>query len=282
METVQRPNKPTLSNLAQRLITGLVVLPLVVGAAVIGGWGMTAVVMLVTGVGVLEFFLLAQNRRSQGSALTGIPTACAVIIAFHLRLPVVWAAALVACAAITFALEIVLHRHPVGRAGAQVLMTLAGVLYIGFPMGFLVALRAAPDGLIWMLLTFAITWGTDSFGYIGGRLWGKTPLAPTISPKKTVEGAVVGVIGGFVPAMILLALTGKLVPMTLVIALVGPFLAIFGDLLESGMKRAFNVKDSHVRGLDILPGHGGILDRIDGYVIVVMFTYALLWLAGLL
>ncbi len=280
MDTAQQADKPNVSNLTQRVITGLVVLPLVLGAALFGGWVMLLLVLFVACVGVLEFFLLARERESQGSALTGIPAVIALIISFHLSEPLIGLAALIACVVFTFAFEVARFRHPARRGGVQALMTLAGVLYVGFPLGFTVALRAAPDGMVWLLLTFAITWGTDSFGYIGGRLWGKTQLAPRISPKKTREGAIVGVIGGVIPALLLLVLTDQIAALTVVIVLVGPFMAIAGDLLESGLKRGFGVKDSHVRGLDILPGHGGILDRIDGFMLVVTFTYAALWLAG--
>jgi phosphatidate cytidylyltransferase len=128
------------------------------------------------------------------------------------------------------------------------------------------------------MLIFALTWGTDSLAYIGGRLWGKTLLAPHISPKKTREGALVGIIGGIVPGILILLASDKLtVPLVLLVA-VGPFIAILGDLVESGLKRAFGVKDSHIYGLNILPGHGGVLDRVDALILVTFFCYVYLHL----
>jgi phosphatidate cytidylyltransferase len=135
--------------------------------------------------------------------------------------------------------------------------------------------------LVWLLLVFCVTWGTDSFAYIGGRLWGKTPLAPKLSPRKTLEGAVVGVIGGIVPSLILLATANLLSAGTIFFVLVAPLVAIAGDLFESGLKRFFEVKDSHIAGFDILPGHGGILDRTDALLLVSMFAYAVFMLSGL-
>jgi phosphatidate cytidylyltransferase len=84
-----------------------------------------------------------------------------------------------------------------------------------------------------------------------------------------------------VPALILLAATNLLSPGTTFFVLFAPFVAIAGDLFESGLKRFFEVKDSHIAGFDILPGHGGILDRTDALLLVSMFAYAVFMLAGL-
>jgi phosphatidate cytidylyltransferase len=159
---------------------------------------------------------------------------------------------------------------------ARTLITLGSVLYVGFPAAFAIAIRNLPDGLLWLVVVFCITWGTDMLAYIGGRLWGRTKLAPMISPKKTLEGAIVGVVGGILPAAIVLGLNNKFTVATLVLLALGPLLAILGDLVESWLKRAFQVKDSHLMGFDILPGHGGVLDRVDGLIVVVTFVYVFL------
>lgn len=273
--------KVPLSNIAQRVITAAVVAPIVVAAVLVGGVVFTVMVAVFAIVGVTEFYILARNRPSQGSALVGIPTLIGVILGFHLGDPRVWLGALALGAAATFALEFVRHSAELRRSLFQVGMTLAGVFYLGFPSGFLIGLRALTDGVLWILLLLCVTWGTDTFAYIGGRLWGKTKLAPRLSPKKTREGAVVGVLGGIIPSLILLAVTDHLVPATLVLIIVGPFVAILGDLLESALKRFFQVKDLHIAGLDILPGHGGILDRIDSLLLVTTFAYLDFLLLGL-
>jgi phosphatidate cytidylyltransferase len=272
--------KLPLSNIAQRIITAAVVGPLVVLAVLVGGLAFTLVVLVFALVGILEFYILARNRPSQGSALVGAPMLVAVILAFHVAEPLWWIAAVALGALVTLLLETLRHRKDLRRSLFQVGMTLAGVAYLGFPAGFLVGLRALPDGVIWILLLLCVTWGTDSFAYVGGRLWGKTRLAPRLSPKKTLEGAVVGVIGGIIISLILLALTAKFSAATLVIVFLGPFVAIAGDLLESALKRFFGVKDSHVAGLDLLPGHGGILDRVDSLLLVATFAYVVFLLLG--
>jgi phosphatidate cytidylyltransferase len=269
------------SNLTQRILTGIVVTPFVVLAVIAGGLAFALLVTAFAVIGVVEFYILARNRPSQGSVLIGVPTLVVVILAFYMGEPLLWVTALIVSSAVTFILETLRHHKDVRRSIFQVGMTLAGVLYIGFPSGFLVSLRLQPDGVLWILLILVLTWGTDSFAYIGGRLWGKTKLAPAISPKKTLEGAVVGIIGGIIPALILLAAADRVQLSTLVVVVIAPFLAILGDLVESGLKRFFQVKDSHVAGLNILPGHGGILDRIDGLLLVTVFTYIWFLLTGL-
>ncbi len=271
-----------LSNTAQRVITGVVVAPLVLLAVLAGGIPFMLVVLLVASVGIIEFFMLASHRLSQGSALIGVPMLIATVLAFHFREPLLLAATLALGAAVTFVLEMARHRDT-RRSLTQVGMTLAGVLYVGFPGGFLVSLRGLPGentGLLWILLILCVTWGTDTFAYIGGRRWGKTKLAPKLSPKKTREGALVGVVGGIVPALILLAATQRFSTAALIFIVLGPFVAILGDLLESALKRFFEVKDSHVAGLDLLPGHGGILDRIDALLLVSTLAYLVYALFG--
>jgi len=110
--------------------------------------------------------------------------------------------------------------------------------------------------------------------------WGKHKLAPRLSPKKTVEGAVAGVIGGFVSTLILLIIGNQVSSITLVMIALAPLVAVVGDLLESAIKRYFKVKDSHIPGLNVIPGHGGVLDRVDSWMMVAAFCYLYLLLTG--
>lgn len=269
------------SNLTQRIVTGLVALPLVLGATYLGGWWMVALVLALALVGVIEFCMLGRGRGVEGSALLGVPLAVLVIVGIHLALPEIWLGALVATVPLVFLLETLRGDHNIRTRAIKALITLSGLLYVALPAALLVATRNLPNGLTWVLLIFLITWGTDSFAYIGGRLWGRTKLAPQISPKKTLEGAIVGVIGGIVPAATMLQLGGLFSVAAMIPVAFGPLLAILGDLVESWLKRAFQVKDSHLSGLDILPGHGGVLDRVDGLILVAAVVYPYLLLTGL-
>jgi phosphatidate cytidylyltransferase len=148
------------------------------------------------------------------------------------------------------------------------------VFYIGICTAFLVLLRYFPDGKYWLLILTVITAGSDTGAYYAGRAFGKKKLCPSISPGKTINGA----IGGVLVAMLSAPLLGAFfLPEVgcLGLALVAALLAlvgIAGDLTESIIKRGTGIKDSGT----LLGGHGGILDRIDSLLLTAPLLYVLL------
>lgn len=150
---------------------------------------------------------------------------------------------------------------------------LLGVLYIPLPLAFFPLVLGLPEGRGWgwLLLTFAATWGGDAGAYFSGRLFGKTPLFPLVSPKKTWEGLIGGVLIAVGLCFGLRALFfGWATPLDCVV--LGVFIDLAGatgDLVESMMKRDLGIKDSG----SFLPGHGGMLDRIDSIVFTLPLTY---------
>lgn len=147
-----------------------------------------------------------------------------------------------------------------------------GAVYIGLPISMLLVIRGGEFGVWWTLLFMFCNWGTDTFALIGGRLFGAHKLAPTISPGKTVEGAITGYIFGFLGGFIISRLGGLPLTHSLMACITIPFFSILGDLLESWIKRRYHVKDSG----NILPGHGGFLDRIDGMLTAAPIFYIIL------
>ena len=165
-----------------------------------------------------------------------------------------------------------------GRSTPQVLSQVAiscfPLIYIGLTVGTLVSVRGqyGREALSILLLTIM---ASDMAQYYGGRLLGRRPLAPVISPKKTVEGAVVGLIGG---VFVMLLLGNLLLPSwpTSTLVLLGitvVVLGIIGDLFESLIKRSVGVKDSS----GLIPGHGGILDRLDSLLFAAPGYYVFLY-----
>jgi phosphatidate cytidylyltransferase len=154
----------------------------------------------------------------------------------------------------------------------------AGVAYVGVPCVALVWLRAMPDvGLATLLWVLALVWATDTGAYIAGRSIGGPKLAPRISPNKTWAG----LIGGMVAAAMTGVAASFLVENTAasITVPVSAGLAVVeqaGDLFESAVKRHFGVKDSS----HLIPGHGGVLDRVDGLLAVSLAVAALSWVAG--
>lgn len=152
-------------------------------------------------------------------------------------------------------------------------VTVAGVVYIGVLCAPLLLLRggASIEGRAWVLVAAAITWGADTSAYVVGRSLGRTPFFPRISPKKTVEGSVGGVVGGMVAAILVARVAGLQQPGPLVtlVGLTGTIAAQAGDLVESLFKRQAGVKDAGT----LIPGHGGVLDRVDSLLFVGGLTY---------
>lgn len=130
-----------------------------------------------------------------------------------------------------------------------------------------------PNGHRWLLTALAIVWAADTGAYFAGRTFGKRKLAPLVSPNKTIEGLIGGVIAGIAVGVVFSLLSGAQsaqLPAVALVALVAVLFSVVGDLFESLLKRHAGVKDSG----DLIPGHGGILDRVDG-VLAALPVFAL-------
>jgi phosphatidate cytidylyltransferase len=147
---------------------------------------------------------------------------------------------------------------------------LVAPIYIGAPLGMLVALQmlSGPKATLLLIATIVVS---DTAQYYSGRAFGKRQLAPAISPKKTVEGAIGGVICGALFMAIALTFVFPSTPLVvrILLGLVIVFLGIAGDLFESRLKRAAHLKDSSA----LIPGHGGVLDRIDALLFAIPVFY---------
>jgi phosphatidate cytidylyltransferase len=152
-------------------------------------------------------------------------------------------------------------------------------LLVAFPLSFAVRLHGIPaHGPLFLLFALAITWAADTVAYFAGRAFGKHPLAPHISPKKTWEGSLAGLAGSLLIGCAFRHWLSLPLPHLLAMATLGNIAGQMGDLLESAYKRSAGVKDSG----GLLPGHGGILDRIDALIlcIPVIWYYLVLALWG--
>jgi len=271
---------PRLSNFTVRYLTALVFIPFGIIGAFVGGALLALMLAPLAVIGALEFYSLAANRPQQGIARAGILGIMLVIAGFYLSVPVAVGGGLLA-AVLGAVIVALLRGYPLPQAVNQAWTTLLGVLYIGVPIGMLVAISNFDRGFLWLVVIFGITWGTDTLAYAGGRVWGRRPLAPKLSPKKTIEGALIGIIGGIVPSLLFLLRADAVTTAAVVMILFGPVVAIVGDLLESAIKRYYQVKDSHLERLNVIPGHGGVLDRIDALLLVSVYCYLFLTLAGI-
>ena len=233
---------------------------------------LVVVVLALACLGVAEMYgLLGREGVPTLPVPLGITLVCLLVLgAASARYNLLGAMAFLA---VVIPLGWVIRKGP--RAGALEVWALsaAGALYVGWPLAHVELLRRLPDGREWLILAISCTWATDTGAYIVGSLFGRRKLAPSISPGKTVEGSA--------GALLVTALTGVLVGSAAglprgawavaVVSLGLSVVAQAGDLSESYVKRVAGVKDSG----RLLPGHGGLLDRIDGLLWVVVATHYL-------
>jgi phosphatidate cytidylyltransferase len=256
-----------LGNLAQRIITAAAGIPVIVGAVWAGGWWFAAVVAAATAVAVLE---VQSARRHLLSPISLAAAGLAALLALSPKLgidEVPWVLALVALAP---AAALALSREPKEDV-TDWLWAVAPVVYVGWLAAHFVLLRESPDGRDWVLLTLLTVWIGDTGAYFVGRPLGRHKLAPHVSPGKTWEGAAGGQVTGFLAVLGLTALFDLDIDAEHVIALglLVPAAALVGDLAESAIKRGLGVKDSS----GLVPGHGGVLDRLDSLLFAAPTVY---------
>lgn len=244
---------PSVNNLALRVASAAVLGPLALVTAYLGGWPF-ALFWGLAGVAVLwewTTLVAGPNHRLMLSAC-GSAIAVAAMVAWLGRpVTAILLVGLGVLAALVFA--------PRERR----LWITAGIGYAGSMLLAPMLLRAdAIHGFLAMALLFAVVWTTDVLGYFAGRAFGGPKLMPAVSPKKTWSGAIAGTFGAMIVAVLIAALFGSFNrPAIALIALLLSVVAQLGDLMESWVKRQFGAKDAS----QLIPGHGGVMDRLDGF-----------------
>ncbi len=255
------------SELGRRVISAVILAMIAIAALWIGGWIFTIFVLVLAAIGLWEWTGIC-GAADPLWLRTGFVVALVLGLALAHVGNLAWALALLAGAA-ALALSIACIRQAYGWAAL-------GFIYVAIPSIALIAFRqAGADGLPIIVFVALIVWATDIAAYFGGRAIGGPKLWPRVSPKKTWSGAAFGLVGAILVALIFvgIARTGSWAA-ALFLAILLSLGAQAGDLAESAFKRRFGVKDSGT----ILPGHGGVLDRIDGLYVAL----ALAWLLAIL
>jgi phosphatidate cytidylyltransferase len=253
---IETTSTPSARNLWLRIVSATILAPLAIGAAWLGGWpftvfwGLAAIAVWWEWIGLIEpsgrNVLLATGICAlvlQGMLFeSGNPSIALMIVALGVLAGIVTAG----------------KRAPAGAVG---------LIYASALLMATIIVRSDDGyGFTAIIFLFAIVWGTDIGGFFAGRIFGGPKLAPAISPKKTWSGAIGGTIVG-IAAAIGIAMTFSL-PNPVMIGMVALILSIAsqcGDLFESSLKRHFDVKDSS----GLIPGHGGVMDRLDGFIFAV-------------
>ena len=263
--------------LKQRLVTALILLPLLVAAIwfdeplpwltiFIAIWGVLA---------VLEFYRMVATPKVLPLTGFGLIWTLMFVLSPHFDYTIL--DPLLLTSAIMLPLIWFVLRPKREESFSSWVWTIAGILYVGWLLSHFVALRGLDFGREWVLFALFTTFASDSTAFFIGRAWGQHHLAPHVSPRKTWEGAVAGVFGAIIASLLLNAFFnlplnyGQAMLLGVAVSIIGQF----GDLVESLFKRNMGVKDSG-KGV---PGYGGFLDRIDSVVFagIVVYYYVILF-----
>lgn len=276
-----------MSNLTLRVLSAVVLLPIVIGIILLGNhWAWAGFCLVMAFAGGLEFMKITNGAENLGVRIVSVVLALIPAVTAYLivggedtEVPIqmdhvwllmgsalmitVWGAFLFNC----------LRPREISRASNVITATLGCAGYVGLTVLFLALFKRDLGGLsnAWIFTLMAMTWGSDTGAYFTGRALGKHKFAPILSPKKTWEGAIGGFIAALAAAIIARELAFPYLSyiQVIILAVVANFLAQTGDLAESLLKRSYNVKDSG----HTIPGHGGVLDRVDALMFSAPWVY---------
>lgn len=254
-----------------RIISGAVLTAILVGAVAGGRITMFLLSLVITCLGMFELYRVVGIHKSPLGIVGYILAAAYYALLWFDKLEFMDLYC-VACGIIIMFAYVCSFKT---KKASQAAFALLGIFYVAIPLSFLYRIRIIDKyGIYLFILLFVCSWIADTFAYFTGITFGKHKLVPHLSPKKSVEGAIGGITGaalvGLLYGFILHKALGikAMIPF-LVISAVGAFISIFGDLAASAIKRNYDVKDYS----NLIPGHGGILDRFDSMIFVAPIVY---------
>jgi phosphatidate cytidylyltransferase len=279
------------SSLAQRVLSAAILLPLMVVLVWWSVWSVAAAVVVATVIGLIELYGAFRQGGFHPRTAVGVGIALSIILAFILQSKGFVSADLVLpLVTLVIVVSLVVELAYQNQEGSlpSWALTQAGAFYLAWLFGHFILLRSLgaqlrpsiftplgiEPGVAWIYTICAITWIQDTAAYFVGRRFGRTQMAPILSPKKTWEGAAGGLIGSILAGAICVPLLG--LPIALfegaLLGLVGGIVGPLGDLSESLIKRQVGLKDAG----NLIPGHGGILDRADSLLFTAPILYYLI------
>ncbi|WP_123040076.1 phosphatidate cytidylyltransferase [Cohnella candidum] len=263
--------------MVQRIVTGVVAGAAFAGLLWLGGWYYAALLLVMAFIGYHEYVKLNGQAWARWDVIAAF---VGVLLLTLTRLPDGWGIDLPSFETVVWILMFLLLSATVFSKNKTTLehaaLLFLGAVYVGTGFHYMLATREMPHGIFWSAITFVCIWSSDAGAYFVGKAIGKTKLWPAISPNKTIEGSVGGLVLAIVAGLIFAWCRPEWLGYAQAAA-IGAVAAVagqLGDLIQSAYKRWRGVKDSG----QLLPGHGGILDRTDSWLIV----FPLVHLLGLL
>ena len=257
------------STLMVRILSAFVILAIVIGLALAGTVGADVLVFILASLALWEFIGLSEGMGFRAPPWLLFPLGYFFAYSGTLlkQVDVTLVLSLALVGGLTAFLVLQGRRQGLGRWA----MGMAGALYIGMPFNYYLLLYTSPHhGLVWALFTIFAVVACDAAALLVGTRLGRHPFFQTISPKKTVEGAIAGVVGSVLVMQVGVSVVLGLSPLhAIALGLLVGVSAQIGDLVESQMKRIAEVKDSS----NLIPGHGGALDRLDSILFPPIFVF---------
>ena len=253
-----------------RLISGIILVIIALATIISGSWILFFTLLAVSLIGMRELYKVMKVSDEHVTVLELVGYLGAVLYYIAMRADFGNYGTMAIIISMILILFVYVFGYPKYRA-EQVMAAFFGVVYVAVMLSFIYLTRSLPDGKFLVWLIFLCSWGCDTCAYCVGMLIGKHKMAPVLSPKKSIEGAVGGVVGAALLGVIYAAATqGKMAEYALICA-VGALISMVGDLAASAIKRNQNIKDYG----KLIPGHGGILDRFDSVIITAPVIYYL-------
>lgn len=253
-----------------RLISGIVLVIIALATIISGSWILFFTLLAVSLIGMRELYKVMKVSDEHVTVLELVGYLGAVLYYIAMKADFGNYGTMAIIISMILILFVYVFGYPKYHA-EQVMAAFFGVVYVAVMLSFIYLTRNLPDGKFLVWLIFLCSWGCDTCAYCVGMLIGKHKMAPVLSPKKSIEGAVGGVAGAALLGVIYAAATqGKMAEYALICA-VGALISMVGDLAASAIKRNQNIKDYG----KLIPGHGGILDRFDSVIITAPVIYYL-------
>ena len=253
-----------------RLISGIVLVIIALATIISGSWILFFTLLAVSLIGMRELYKVMKVSDEHVTVLELVGYLGAVLYYIAMKADFGNYGTMAIIISMILILFVYVFGYPKYHA-EQVMAAFFGVVYVAVMLSFIYLTRSLPDGKFLVWLIFLCSWGCDTCAYCVGMLIGKHKMAPVLSPKKSIEGAVGGVAGAELLGVIYAAATqGKMAEYALICA-VGALISMVGDLAASAIKRNQNIKDYG----KLIPGHGGILDRFDSVIITAPVIYYL-------
>ena len=253
-----------------RLISGIILVAIALATIISGNWILFFTMLCVSLIGMQELYKVMKVRDDHFTVLEVAGYLGALFYYMAVRVDFERFGMMAVILGMILILFVYVFSYPKYRA-EQIMAAFFGQIYVAVMLSFIYLTRGLPDGKFLVWLIFLCSWGCDTCAYCVGMLIGKHKMAPVLSPKKSVEGAVGGVVGAALLGVIYAGATpGKMAEYALICG-VGALISMVGDLAASAIKRNQNIKDYG----KLIPGHGGILDRFDSVIITAPVIYYL-------